>query len=339
MFRASARSAPRVFTSHVLDIAFHFSVEEYFLTKGKPTSPIMFLWRPQSVITIGRHQNPWKECVMSSLENDDVLLMRRESGGGAVFQDPGCSVFSFISPSKLFSIDKNFEIILGSLHRLGIPAVREGRNDITVAGRKISGSAFRHAPDSMSLHHGTVLVNTDLQALGRYLTPNKQKLSAKGIKSVKSRVMNLVDEYPQLDHDSWSRAIVSEFKAAYDVDQVPILNIGLDSQIGRDSSVRAHYSKIMDPQWRFGRTPEFTHQLETRIDGVGVFDVQMKVVAGKIEDISIFSDALFPQVIQQAMDSLKGVEYGRRGMRAALNSLQLQFNEGGSALLCASFSE
>lgn len=125
-------------------------------------------------VTIGRHQNPWKElrgpwmcywsqeCVLSRLEEDQVQLVRRRSGGGAVFQDKGCSVFTFIFPSQEFNIDRNLDTVLGALRRLDVEAEKKGRNDLTrldaplwlysrkqmrFEGKKISGSAFKHAPD------------------------------------------------------------------------------------------------------------------------------------------------------------------------------------------------
>merc|ERR1712151_1492622 len=87
--------------------------------------------------------------------------------------------------------------------------------------------------------------------------------------------------------------------------------------------------ELGDPDWRLGRTPEFTHQLDTRIDGVAVFDVQFQVVAGKIGSVKIFSDALFPAVIDGAMEALSGIEYGRKSVRAALDSLLPAFTEEG----------
>ncbi|CAE7514433.1 lplA [Symbiodinium necroappetens] len=164
----------------------------------KLTAPLMYLWRPQPVVTIGRHQNPWKECVLSQLDEDGVALVRRRSGGGAIFQDAGCSVFTFLFPSGEFDIDRNLETVLGALGRLGVQAEKKGRNDLTFEDKKISGSAFKHAPDrGVSLHHGTVLVDTDLTALQRYLTPDKRKLQAKGIASVGARVMNLKEKFPE----------------------------------------------------------------------------------------------------------------------------------------------
>jgi len=294
------------------------------------SAPLMYLWRPAPVVTIGRHQNPWKECVLSRLEEDGVALVRRKTGGGAVFQDPGCSVFTFISPSAAFSIDRNLDIVLGALRRCGVTAEKKGRNDLTFEGKKISGSAFKHAPDrSVSLHHGTVLVNTDFQALERYLTPNKLKLQAKGIASVGARVTNLKELFPDLDHDALCEAFVEEFREVEGAHGVPIEMIDESSALAAEPAFRTYRAEMGDREWRLGRTPDFTHQLEARFEGVALLDVQMQVVNGKINEAAIYSDALYPDVIDQAMVALTGIAYGRASIRAALEALRPQFQEEG----------
>jgi len=301
------------------------------MQKVQLTGPLMYLWRPSPVITIGRHQNPWKECILSKVDADGVKLARRRSGGGAVFQDLGCSVFTFIAPSEYFSIDRNFDVVLGALQRLGIQAERSGRNDITVGGKKISGSAFKHAPDrQVSLHHGTILVDTDFKALQRYLTPDKRKLQAKGIASVGARVLNLKDTFPSVNHSTWSDAMIATYgEIVGNGMDLEIEEIGVDSPLTKEPGLLEYRSEMTCADWNLGRTPEFSHQLDTRIDGIGVFDVHMEVVAGRVKEVVIFSDALYPEVIDKSMAALTGVEYGRRGMQAALGAIVSEVGEGG----------
>jgi len=338
---ATAPGSPRILCSGVGDILMRFAVEEYLMQTATVTGPLMYLWRPAPVVTIGRHQNPWKECVLANMDREGVSLIRRKSGGGAVFMDPGNSVFTFISPSDQFSIDKNFDIVVGALKRCGINADRSGRNDLTVDGKKISGSAFKHSPDrGVSLHHGTILVDTDMQALQKYLTPDKRKLQAKGISSVGARVLNLKDQFPDFTDDSLRQAFIDEFCAAHGVSasKTPIEMVD-DSPILSKPEVLGFHAEMADKEWRFGRTPEFTHQLDTRIDGVGVFDVRMDVVSGKIVETVVFSDALYPAVIDEIMLTLKNVEYGRGGIDAALKTLAPKFTEDGPAMLLKSFND
>lgn len=294
------------------------------------TGPLLYLWRPAPVVTIGRHQNPWKECVLQRLEDDGVALVRRRTGGGAVFQDAGCSVFTFLSPSDCFNIDKNLDIVLGALRRLGIDGKKQGRNDLTFEDRKISGSAFKHAPDRrVSLHHGTVLVDTDMTALQRYLTPDKRKLLAKGISSVGARVRNLREDFPNLDHAAFCEALVAEFREVYGVPDLKVEQVTEGTDFVSDPAFQGYHKELEDPAWRLGRTPEFSHQLETRIDGVGIFDVRLDVVNGKVAEAVIFSDALFPEVVDGAMKVLVGAAYGRAGLQLALEELRPSFTEEG----------
>lgn len=338
---ASASGAPaRILRSDVQDIIFHFAVEEYLLQVAKLTGPVMYLWRPSKVVTIGRHQNPWKECVLSRLDEDGVKLVRRRTGGGAVFQDAGCSVFTFISPSGLFSIDRNFEVVLGALGRLGVQSEKKGRNDLTMLdGRKISGSAFKHVPDcGVSLHHGTVLVDTDMTALQRYLTPDKRKLQAKGISSVGARVCNLRPLFPSLDHHALCEALIAEFRERVGTSEA-VEEIDEASALAQAPEFRAFRAELEDKEWRLGHTPDFSHKLETRIDGLGIFDVQMEVVNGKVSEAAIFSDALYPDVIDEVKRALPGAAYGREGLRAALEPLKPRFAEEGPQRLLQALSD
>jgi len=300
------------------------------MSAAKVEVPLLYLWRPGPVVTIGRHQNPWKECVLSKLEEDGVGLVRRRSGGGAIFQDQGGTVFTFISPSGKFNIDQNLEIVLGGLRRCGVSAEKKGRNDLTFEGRKISGSAFKHAPDrGVSLHHGTVLIDADFGALQKYLTPDKRKLQAKGIASVGARVMNLKDEFASLTHgDVWD-ALIAEFREVHGVGSVEVEELHKDSPMALDPAFQPFYDEVNNAEWRFGRTPDFSHKMDTRIDGVAVFDVQMDVHAGKVKEAVIFSDALYPDVITAVVDALAGVQYGRKGIGAALDGLRPSFPEEG----------
>lgn len=310
------------------------------MNAAKISGPVLYLWRPSKVVTIGRHQNPWKECKLAQLEEDQVALVRRRSGGGCVFQDPGCSVFTFIAPSKIFSIERNLDIVLGALNRCGVKAEKKGRNDLVYEGRKMSGSAFKHSPDrGVSLHHGTVLVDTDLQALQRYLTPDKRKLQAKGISSVGARVMNLREEFQTLDHANLCEAFVQEFREVEGGAGTAVEMLDENSSMAQEPAFRSVREELQSDAWRFGPTPEFSHQLETRIDGVGVFDVRLQVVNGKVKEAVIFSDALFPEVISKAMVALTNAEYGRRGLRAALEPLSNSFEDEGPRMLLAAFIE
>lgn len=195
------------------DILFNLATEEYIFEHVEIANPLLYLWRNSPTIIIGKHQNPWKECHVQKLEDDNVTLARRKSGGGCVYQDLGNSVFSFINPVKDYGKQDfktmNNEVLIESLNKFGIKAEASGRNDLIVNGRKVSGSAYKlklgrnDGTGKRSLHHGTMLINLELDALGKYLNPNKKKLLSKGVDSVVSRVLNLAEVDSTINHETF----------------------------------------------------------------------------------------------------------------------------------------
>ena len=204
-----------VMISESNDIMLNLAAEEFIFEHLDVVNPLLFLYRNKPTIIIGKHQNPWKECHVHKLEQDGVVLARRKSGGGAVYQDLGNSVFCFINPINAEQDFKTFNntLLIGSLEQFNIKAEASGRNDLQVGDKKISGSAYKlklgrnNGIGRRSLHHGTMLLNLDLGCLGKYLNPNKKKLESKGVDSVVSRVMNLVEANPLINHENFSTAL------------------------------------------------------------------------------------------------------------------------------------
>jgi lipoate-protein ligase A len=147
------------------------------------TQRVLFLWRNADTVVIGRAQNPWKECNTRRMEEDNVRLARRSSGGGAVFHDLGNTCFTFMAGKPEY--DKTVStIVLAALNSLGVTAEASGRNDLVVktAGgdRKVSGSAYRETMDR-GFHHGTLLLNADLSRLANYLNPDRKSCRPKAL--------------------------------------------------------------------------------------------------------------------------------------------------------------
>lgn len=175
---------------------------------------ILFLWRNAETVVIGQSQNPWKECNTRRMEQDGIRLARRSSGGGAVFHDLGNTCFTFMAGKPGYDKSVSTDIILQALRQLGVTAGASGRNDLVMetadGPRKISGSAYRETQDR-GFHHGTLLLNADLERLADYLNPDPKKLQAKGITSVRSRVANLAEFLPGISHEQVCEAIVQAF--------------------------------------------------------------------------------------------------------------------------------
>nr|WP_299037047.1 lipoate--protein ligase [uncultured Psychrobacter sp.] len=318
----------RILKSAVTNPWFNLATEDWIFNTLNPDSHTLFLWRNSETVVIGRSQNPWVECKIDKMEADEVFLARRQSGGGAVFHDLGNTNFTFLSPKADYDQDANFTIIVNALKKLGIDAEQSGRNDMQVGDKKISGSAFKHASDR-SFHHGTLLVNANMQKLGDYLNPHPLKLQAKGIKSVRSRVANLVEFNEDINHETLSDAIIEAFCEYYQDtdydDTTPVEELDRDT-LAKEPSLNAYYEQMADWNWRFGKTPQFSHHVETRFDW-GIIDLHMDVKQAVINDVVIFSDALNVDLIDLLKQTLTGTKYNRSEVKAKLAELAQAHDE------------
>ncbi|WLP94764.1 lipoate--protein ligase [Psychrobacter sp. M13] len=307
----------RILKSAVTNPWFNLATEDWIFNTLDPDSHTLFLWRNSETVVIGRSQNPWVECKTDKMEADDVFLARRQSGGGAVFHDLGNTNFTFLSPKADYDQTANFTIIVNALKKLGIDAELSGRNDMQVGDKKISGSAFKHAIDR-SFHHGTLLVNADMQKLGDYLNPHPLKLKAKGIKSVRSRVANLKEFNEGINHDVLSDAIIEAFCEYYG--QTVETEALDEASLAKQPALNKYYQQMADWDWRFGKTPEFSHRIETRFEW-GLIDLHMDVRQAVIEEVVIFSDALNVELIDLLKETLTGIKYDKSDITAKLDRL------------------
>ena len=192
----------------------NIALEEYLLDHVAEDEVILYLWQNRKTVVIGYNQNAWRECRVEALSEDGGFVARRLSGGGAVFHDLGNLNFTFLARRADYDVEKQSEVILRAVQSFGIPAIRNGRNDLTVEGRKFSGNAFYRRGDCC-YHHGTILIRADKGLMGNYLTVSKEKLKSKGVESVKSRVVNLEEYVPELKVSQMEEALVRAFGDVY----------------------------------------------------------------------------------------------------------------------------
>ncbi|KAJ5070694.1 lipoate-protein ligase [Anaeramoeba ignava] len=304
----------KVFISKFDNPFWNLATEEWLLLDNDPHYRTLFLWRNSPTVVIGKHQNPWKECNLSKMEQNQVFLSRRKSGGGAVYQDLGNTNFTFLSAKEDYAKEINSKIICDSIAKFGVKAEISGRNDITVNGMKISGSAYKITPDR-AFHHGTLMISVDLNALSQYLTVNKEKLKSKGVDSVRSRVTNLSSFSKDITHDSLSKSIIQTFFDFYNSEcQIQYLD---QKFVDQEKKIKEYYEFLQDWNWRFGATPRFSHEMSTRFDW-GLIDIYLCVNQGIIEEAKIYSDALYSTMIDELTKFLTGVPYTKAGIRSAI---------------------
>eukprot|EP01089_Gocevia_fonbrunei_P014751 TRINITY_DN4117_c0_g1_i2.p1 TRINITY_DN4117_c0_g1~~TRINITY_DN4117_c0_g1_i2.p1 ORF type:complete len:277 (+),score=42.37 TRINITY_DN4117_c0_g1_i2:329-1159(+) len=252
------------------------------------------------------------------MNDDGVVLTRRYSGGGAVYQDLGNTNFTFLCMKDYYDKHKNTQIIINGLKKLQINATASGRNDLLVDGKKISGSAYKLS-SNRALHHGTILIDINMESLTKYLNPDKAKLLSKGISSVSSRVINLKDIDKEISHEKVCDAITESFFETYK-DRCIIEY--LDHNFLKENQMLTKiYSELSHWDWRYGKTPEFNHHMEHRFKW-GNLDVHIDVVKGRIVNVEIFSDSLYPHLIDAIIDCLKDKTYDVQGVERAMFEVQ-----------------
>lgn len=217
----------------------------------------------------------------------------------------------------------NNSIIVDALQaRSNIVAVPTGRNDMEVDGYKVSGAAFRQTA-KRALHHGTLLLDVDMTALDKYLTPNKLKMQSKGIASVSARVSNLKKFDETLDHDSICLAISESFQRHHDV-TCEVIEVD-ESYAQKEVEIQNMMDELMDRNWRFGKEPAFTNNLTTRF-AWGMIDIYLSTKKGSvISEATIYSDALDTEFITRLQEALVHSEYSRPGLESAIASMSEQY--------------
>ncbi|WP_429134193.1 lipoate--protein ligase A [Aeromonas hydrophila] len=315
----------RLLLSDSHDPLFNLAVEECIFRQMDPNQRVLFLWRNANTVVIGRAQNPWKECNTRRMEEDGVTLARRSSGGGAVFHDLGNSCFTFMAGKPEYDKSISTAIVLDALTRLGVEAFASGRNDLLVATqdgeRKVSGSAYRETHDR-GFHHGTLLLDADLGRLANYLNPDPKKLAAKGISSVRSRVANLCELLPGIDHQQVSEALQEAFFSHYG-ERVQPEHIS-PAQMPDLPGFADTFARQRSWEWNFGHAPAFSHQLDERF-GWGGVELYFDVEKGVIGRAQIFSDSLEPAPLDALAARLPGTAYRADALDALLRQWRSEF--------------
>lgn len=288
----------------------------YFLENNKKGDVILYFYVNKNAVIIGRNQNAWKECSIANMDADGVQLVRRHSGGGAVFHDNGNLNFSFITDEKHYDLNRQMRVILNAVSKLGLKAELSGRNDITVDGKKFSGNAFSLAKGNRS-HHGTILVNADLTKLSNYLCVSKEKMRSKGIDSVRARVCNLCELSSGLTVEAMRRLVIESFIEEY----------GAASEYVFDGTALAEVEerreRLASWEWRFGKTPQFDFETDKRFS-FGDTQIYFNLRDGVIRETKVYSDCLDTELTTEIENALKGVHLRKEEIKAALSKMKDQ---------------
>lgn len=287
----------RIYESTCTDPYTNLAIEKRLMDTTALGECTLYLWQNENTVVIGRNQNPWVECRTALLEDEGGRLARRLSGGGAVFHDLGNLNFTFLTNRSDYDVDRQLSVILSACAMAGISAEKSGRNDLLAAGRKFSGNAFYHSA-THAYHHGTLLISADMDKLQRYLSPSKAKLAAKGVASVRSRVVNLNALSPDLTCQTMKAYMAAAFQDVYGLPAETVLLTQKDHSV--IETLRTEYCSW---EYLYGTPLPFTFECQSRFPW-GSFHLQLQAKNGVITAAKVFSDAMdwqLPATVEHAL--------------------------------------
>ena len=299
------------------DPTLNLALEEYaLLTLDLSDSYLLFYVNRPSII-IGKHQNTIEEIDADFVHAHDIAVVRRISGGGAVYHDLGNLSFSFIthySPQRFNNYAEFTGPVVEALRELGVPAERTGRNDIVVEGRKVSGNAQVVRGERM-FSHGTLLLDSNLDDVTRALKPKPGKVESKGFKSIRSRVANISEFLAApLAMDDFRAALLAHLFPGGG--PVPVHEFSADDRRRVEELANTKY-RTWD--WNYGESPPFNLQRTQRFPS-GEVDVRLDVVDGIIKTVRVFGDFFSSREIADLERGLTGVRYRRDDLAGALRT-------------------
>ncbi len=300
------------------DPYFNLAVEEYLLDHFD--EEIIMLWRNDHTVVVGKNQNTIEEINQKYVEEHGIKVVRRLTGGGAVFHDMGNVNYSIIQKydDALFSNYEYFtKTIRDFLQSLGVDARLSGRNDLLIDGRKFSGNA-QCVRNGKVMHHGTLMFRSQVKDISGALTPNKQKIESKGIKSVKSHVTNISS------HMETDMSVDDFFQKLYDY----YLDLSDDAKpYAFTEADRAAIQKLADDkystwEWIYGKSPSYSWSGSRKYD-FGLVDVRMNIENGIIRDMGIFGDFFGIKNIETVEELLTGSPHRYESIAEKLSSIEL----------------
>jgi len=304
------------------DPSVNLAIEEYLLRNVEPGEDILLFYINEPSIIIGRHQNTIEEINQPYVEAHGIHVVRRLSGGGAVYHDLGNLNFSFITQNareNVHNFRKFTEPVIKVLQEMGVPAELSGRNDILADGRKISGNA-QYITTRRMFNHGTLLFNSDLSHVQEALHVKQSKIISKGIKSVRSRVANISEFLgaPMTVEEFRERVLTGIFMGAAALG-VPQYHLTAEDWQGINKLTEERYRSW---GWNYGESPAFNVQKVNRFP-FGEIDARIDVQGGVIRSIKFFGDFFSQAEPAELEQRLVGTRYAQADLQGALAGVNL----------------
>ncbi|MGX7013399.1 lipoate--protein ligase [Vagococcus silagei] len=316
-----------VSNEEITDPRINLAIETYLVQEMPVDEPILLFYINEPSIIIGRNQNTIEEINTEYVEAEGIHVVRRLSGGGAVYHDEGNLNFSFIMPDDGESF-RNFakltQPIVDALHEMGVEGAElKGRNDLVIDDKKFSGNAM-YATNGRMFAHGTLMFDSDINEVVNALKVRKDKIESKGIKSIRSRVTNikpyLSDEHQNMSTKDFRKEILLKIFDVASEEDVQTYYLTEDDW--------KRINEISDElyrnwNWNYGRSPEFDLTRRHRFP-IGSIEAKMNVSKGVIQDIKIFGDFFGLGEIKDVEEVLTGVQYDRESLEAAVKKIDVK---------------
>ncbi|MHB9946643.1 lipoate--protein ligase [Clostridium botulinum] len=301
---------------------FNLALEEYLLKNVDIKEDYFILWQNEPTIVIGKHQNTLKEINMNFVQDNNINVVRRNSGGGAVYHDLGNINFTFITKydeKHLLDFKTFTNPVVYSLGKLNVKAELSGRNDILIDGRKISGNS-QHIYKDRFLHHGTLLFNSELENLVKALNVDNDKILSKGIESIKSRVTNIKEHVKEDIFMEKFKEILIENIFIWNKSSLKEYNLTSDYINEIEKLMKKKY---MTWQWNYGESPEFNYRNSKRFQG-GKLEVLLNIVEGHINECKIYGDFLGLMDVSEIEGKIIGIKYGEEYIDEFLKEIDIK---------------
>jgi len=305
----------RAIQSPSTDPRFNLALEQYIFDQMPRNRSYLMLWRNDRTIVVGKHQDTFAEINADYVRANQIQVVRRLSGGGAVYHDLGNVNFTFIADhtGSDFDFSTFCRPVIWALESLGVPAELNGRNDMTIRGRKFSGNS-QYVKEGRVMHHGTLLYDSDLSVVSSALAPSRDKLTSKGLPSVRSRVTNIkpyVNDPQMTVEDFWAALRERMFRcfsmrkyqlSPQELEQVEELRERIYSQW----------------EWNYGHSPACSIRKERRVEGCGTLQIHMDVEKGNITRLAFRGDYFARKDSDALAEYLQGTPLEEGALRQAL---------------------
>jgi len=302
---------------NITDPRLNLALEEYLLRNVRLDDPILLFYINEPSVILGRNQNLWEEVDLDYVEAHGVHIVRRLSGGGAVYHDKGNLNFSFISTGSenLHNFRMFTEPVIRVLNQLGVPAELHGKSDIYASGKKMSGNA-QYLTGQRMVSHGTILFDSDLEALLHALNPSQVQIESKAVQSIRAKVTNIVDWLPEMPIETLKQALLT---GIFERTEIPTYELTEDEWAKVQEIKESRYDSW---EWNNGRSPKCTIHKEAP---TGLVSIQIE--RGCIKAIEISGDMESIPNLKLLTTQLIGSRYQRKDVENILIRLELNPTE------------